>query len=176
MKPHSRHVALLALLAVSLAPPALAQKPRRGPDTTARQTVQSFYRFHFAHDMGFTPGNVEMRRRWLTRELYDLLRDEFRKEAEHAKAQPDEAPFIEGDPFTNSQEYPKSFRVGGVIQGGGMADVRVVFVWPGRTRRERVERAVVVSLRRSGRRWLIGNINALDGGEDLLTLLRKSRG
>jgi hypothetical protein len=174
MKSRGRSFLLLALLAVSPAPVA-AQKSRRAPGADARQTVQSFFRFHFADGMDFTAENVEQRRRWLTPELYALLRDEFRKEADRAKAQPDEAPFIDGDPFTNSQEYPQSFRLGKSVQSGETAVVQVIFVWPGRTARERSERDVSVTLRRGGRRWLIANVKG-EGEEDLLTLLRKPRG
>ena len=166
---------LLVLFACFFAPPALSQGARRAPAASPRQTAQSFYRFHFTHGMDFTERNLRQRRRWLTAELYDLLRDEFRKEAERAKAHPDEAPFVEGDPFTDSQEYPKSFRVGNSIASGGSALVRVVFVGAGRTPRGRDEREVSVTMRWVGARWLIGNIKSA-GGEDLLTLLRKPRG
>lgn len=165
---------LIFLLAWCFAPPARAQSPRRAPAVSPRQTAQSFYRFHLAHGMDFNERNLRQRRRWLTAELYDLLRDEFRKEAERAKTHPDEAPFIEGDPFTDSQEYPKSFRVGNAISSGGSSVVKVVFIGEGRTPRDREERTVSVTMRRVGARWLIGNIKSA-GGEDLLTLLRKPR-
>ncbi|HVG29219.1 MAG TPA: DUF3828 domain-containing protein [Pyrinomonadaceae bacterium] len=174
MKSVHKPLVFIVLLAWCSAPPARAQGQRRAPAVSPRQTAQSFYRFHFAHGMDFTERNLRQRRRWLTAELYDLLRDEFRKEAERAKAHPDEAPFIEGDPFTDSQEYPKSFRVGNAISSGGSSVVHVTLVWVGRAPHEREERAVSVTMRRVGARWLIGNIKSA-GGEDLLTLLRKPR-
>jgi hypothetical protein len=166
---------LAVLLACCFAPPARAQSPRRAPASSPRQAVESFYRFHFSHGMDFTGRNLRQRRRWLTAELYGLLRDEFRKEAERAKAHPDEAPFIEGDPFTDTQEYPKSFRVGNPVASGASSVVNVVLVSAGRTPSEREERTASVTLRRVGARWLISNIRG-EGGEDLLTLLRKPRG
>jgi hypothetical protein len=174
MKSLHKSVIFIVLSACCLATPARAQNTRRASATSPRQAAQSFFRFHFAHGMDFTESNLRRRRRWLTAELYDLLRDEFRKEAERAKTHPDEAPFIEGDPFTDSQEYPKSFRVGDFISSGGSSVVHVVFVWPGRAPRESEERAVTVTMRRSGARWLVSNIKSA-GGEDLLTLLRKPR-
>lgn len=175
MKSLHKSAILSVLLACCFATHARAQKStRRAPVASPRQTAQSFYRFHFAHGMDFTERNLRQRRRWLTTELYDLLREEFRKEAERAKSHPDEAPFIEGDPFTDSQEYPKSFRVGGSISSGGSSIVKVVFVWTGQVHREREEREVSVTMRWIGSRWLIGNIKSA-GGEDLLTLLRKPR-
>jgi hypothetical protein len=155
--------------------PAWAQKNRRlAPAASARQTVDSFFRFHFAHGMDFTERNLRQRRHWLTPELYDLLREEFRKEAKRAGAHPDEAPFIEGDPFTNSQEYPKSFSVGQAIASGGFSIVKIELFWAGRTPGEREHRTASVTLSLSGARWLISNIKSADG-EDLLVLLRKPR-
>jgi hypothetical protein len=165
---------LVVLLACCFAPTARAQRERRPPVVSPRQAVESFYRFHFADGMDFTEQNLRQRRRWLTAELYDLLRDEFRKEAERAKAHPDEAPFIEGDPFTDAQEYPKKFRVGNAISSGGSSVVTVALVWNGRGPHEREERKVSVTLRWVGSRWLISNLKG-EGGEDLLALLRKPR-
>jgi hypothetical protein len=174
MKSLRQPVLFTALFACCFAPHARAQNTRRAPAASPRQTAQSFYRFHLAHGMEFTERNLRQRRRWLTAELYDLLREEFRKEAERAKAHPDEAPFIEGDPFTDSQEYPKSFRVGNYISSGGSSVVKVVFIGEGRAPRGREERTVSVTMRLVGARWLIGNIKGA-GGEDLLTLLRRPR-
>jgi hypothetical protein len=39
----------------------------------------------------------------------------------------DEAPVINGDPFTNSQEYPPGFTVGAVLRVGSRATVPVRF-------------------------------------------------
>jgi hypothetical protein len=174
LKSTRKSAILFVVLAGCIAQPARAQHARRYPDASARQTVQSFFRFHLAHGMEFTERNLRLRRRWLTAELYDLLRDEFRKEAERAKAHPDEAPFIEGDPFTDSQEYPKSFRLGTSVSSGTASVVQVAFVRAGRSPREREERTVSVTMNWGGGRWLIGNIRSA-GGEDLLTLLRKPR-
>lgn len=41
----------------------------------------------------------------------------------------DEAPEIDGDPFTDSQEYPTSFRVGAAAMSGDTALVPVRFSW-----------------------------------------------
>jgi hypothetical protein len=169
-----RRAAATSMVLAALLSTAHAQRPRRDAASSASAAVRSFFKFHLAHDMGFTEHNLRLRRRWLTPELYGLLRDELRRAAARAKSQPDEAPYIDGDPFTDSQEYPNSFRLGKSVSSGGASVVQVVFVNAGRTPREREERTVSVTVSGSGARWLIGNVRS-EGGEDLLTLLRKPR-
>ena len=91
-----------------------ARPPVRG---TPREAVRAFYTFHLAHNKDLTVRNVRLRKRWLTPDLYKLLLDELR-EAEARKTHPDEAPYFEGDPLTDSQEYPDSFRVGNAEVNG----------------------------------------------------------
>src|SRR6266536_1398959 len=93
-------IAALALCAV----PVHARQPDRQFAATA--TVRAFYKFHFSHDQTFTPKTLVRRRKWLTPELYDLLRYELERDTPK-----DEPPEIEGDPFTDSQEGPTSFRI-----------------------------------------------------------------
>lgn len=81
--------------------------------TPAIVAVRSFYTFHLAHNKDFTLRNIQQqRKRFLTPELYGLLVNEIKRQAVYSKAHPDEAPDYEGDPLTDSQEYPDSFRVG----------------------------------------------------------------
>lgn len=100
------------VLAIMIAPgvveAGLAQNRLAAPD----QVVKSFYRFHFSHDMNFQKKNVRVRKQWLSPTLFQLLINEFRREEEYAKANPKESfvPYMEGDPFTNSQEFPTTFR------------------------------------------------------------------
>lgn len=62
--------------------------------------------------MGFTRANVQGKQIFFTPEFYKLIEHEFDRQDEFAKANPDMVPYIDGDPFTNSQEYPSGFKVG----------------------------------------------------------------
>ena len=99
-----------------------------------------------------------MRRRWLSPELYKLLLGELKREAEQRKTHPDEAPYFEGDPLTNSQEYPDSFRVGKTENADDSAKVTVTLLWSPRTSRGRDQRDIVVEVKRTGTGWLINDI------------------
>lgn len=124
----------------------------------ALSTVRSFYTFHLAHNKNFTVRNVQQRKRWLTPELYGLLLKELKQQAAESKAHPDEAPYFEGDPFTDSQEYPDSYRVGKADLSGDVAKVTVTLLWSARTSRGRDKRDIVVELTRSTGTWVINDI------------------
>jgi len=148
----------LVVLALSFGPlvPATAQtvKPR-DPSISA---VRSFYTFHLAHNKDFSVRNVQQRKRWISPELYRLLLNELKREAAYSKAHPDEVPDFDGDPFTDSQEYPNSFRVGKADVNGDMAKVPVTLFWSARTSRGHDKRDIVVELTKGGREWLINDI------------------
>ena len=145
--------AVLLLLCVEAG--SAGQNP--GPREAAR-TVRSFYTFHLARNKDFNLRNIRLRKRWLTPELYKLLLDELRHEAEARKAHPDEAPYFEGDPLTDSQEYPDSFRVGNAEISGNLAKATVTLLWSARTSRGRDKRDIVVEVTKSGAGWLINDI------------------
>lgn len=69
-------------------------------------TVGELFADHFMNDMGFTPQTVARKRHRLTPDLYQQIEAYFARPAD-----PNEAPAINGDPFTNTQEYPSSFEV-----------------------------------------------------------------
>ncbi len=152
-----RRGALLAL--ALLLPPALGAARQSAAAPAA--VVRAFYRFHFAHDMAFTRAAIRQRARWLTPDLLALCRGYFA-----APSPADEPPAIDGDPFTDSQEYPASFRLGAATVAGDTALVPVTFSWkdggaqPGVT---------VVLTRRGG--WRIADIRFARGGSlrDLLS-------
>ena len=158
------------LVIASASPNASAQTARGNAKSSAAaavKAVQSFYSFHLAHDMGFTRENIVRRRRWLTPELYRLLLDEYHREELLSAKHPDEVVFMEGDPFTDTQEHPKTFRVGRAVSRGSWASVPVDFYLDGH-----VLRKARIELSRRGRVWLIHNIFT-DDDEDLLKLLRR---
>jgi len=115
--------------------------------------VQDFYRFHFAHNMAFTPDAVKARSAWLSPRLLEICTAHFA-----SPSAPDEVPIINGDSFTNSQEYPNSFQVGTPSLSNSTALVPVSFQWPdGR------KRSLSVALVMQNRKWLIDNIRYPDG-------------
>ena len=162
-------VAVFAAL-IFCAPPAprvSAQTKSRAAADAAR-AAETFYRYHFARDRGFTRANIVRRRRFLSSELYRLMLNELRREAAFRKAHPNEVPFMTGDPFTDSQEGPEIFTVGFAEASGNTASVQVSFSW------RDVEQGHVleVELLRGGGRWLIHDIRRV-GSAGLLKLLRR---
>ena len=104
-----------------------AEEPKAPPGP--KDVVQKFFEIHFAHEMGFTRASLEAKESWLSADLARLLHQELNK-----PASPNEVPNIDGDPFTDSQEYPKGFRVMDVSVKGDKATVRVRFTWPQQSR------------------------------------------
>ena len=111
--------------------------------------------------MAFTRATVRRRERWLAPDLLALCRAYFA-----APSQADEPPAIEGDPFTDSQEYPTTFRVGAATVAGDTALVPVSFSWKGGG----IQPGVTVVLTRGGG-WRIADVRFARGGtlRDLLS-------
>jgi len=132
-----------------------AQTPAQATPSGA---VKSFYTFHLAHDMGYTLKNLVVRKRFVSPELYALLAKELNRQAEYSKKHPDEAPDFEGDPFTDSQEYPNSFRVSSTVTNGNRAKVTVSLAWKLTQGQGNDNRNIAVELVKSGASWLIDDI------------------
>ena len=124
----------------------------------AASAVRAFYTFHLSRNKNFTVRNVQLRKRFLTAELYGLLLKELKRQAAKSKAHPDEAPDFEGDPLTDSQQYPDSFRVGKAEVSGDLAKVTVTLLWSARTSRGRDKRDIIVEMTKRGSGWLINDI------------------
>jgi hypothetical protein len=86
--------------------------------------VNEFYKYHFAHDMAFTPDAIKNRSVWLSPELLKACKSYFA-----LPETPDEVPAIDGDPFTGSQEYPDIFLIGYPTTTETSARVPVTFKW-----------------------------------------------
>ena len=149
---------VVLVIAAALLPGLNVVAQTGNSNNAASRAVHSFYTFHLARNKDFTVRNISLRKRWLTPELYRLLLDELRYEAIRSKTNPDEAPYFEGDPLTNSQEYPDSFRVGDSEVSGRIARVTVTMLWSEKTSRGRDQRDIVVELAKSGAGWLISDI------------------
>lgn len=129
-----------------------------GKCTASRETVRSFYSQHFAggDEMGFTRENIAKKEKFLTPELYKLLQREFDRQDEFVKAHPDEVPFIDGDVFTDSQEYPTGFKVGECkISGESRVSHIVRLFW--NTDNKPVQREIKVEAEKRGDKWLISD-------------------
>lgn len=133
-----------------------AKAPAPGP----AEAVKAFYTYHLAHNMGFTEANVNARKAWLSPELFGLLMAELKK-----PTKPDEVPDIEGDPFTDSQEYPKSFDVGAATVQGDKASVSATLIWP------KEKRTVTVKLVLAAGEWRIDDF-VFDADESLRDTLK----
>jgi hypothetical protein len=139
-------VVTVSLIAASR---ALGGEPpeARTQQEKAVTVVEEFYAYHFKHDMAFTRKSVEARRKWLSRRLYRGLLAEF----ERGK-NTDEVPRMDGDPFTDSQEYPTGFRLDGAKPAGRGYRVTVNLKWPTE------ERVVEVDVLQHKGRWEIDDL------------------
>lgn len=116
------------------------------PAGAAHLVVLEMLREHMTGDMAFTPGSVESKRGFLSARLYALATSYF------AGLDATEPPPINGDPFTDSQEYPDRFQLGGINTAGAEARVEVVYTDGYR------RRSVTMVLRQVGGAWLIDDI------------------
>jgi len=163
-------IVVLFLISVGIRATTAGQVPTSDPATRA---VRAFYTYHLAHNKNFNVRNIQLRKRFLTAELYDLLMKQLKKQAAEAKAHPDDAPDYEGDPLTDSQEYPNSFRVGKSEGGGDTSKVSVTLLWSARTSRGKDKRDIVVEVKKVGTGWLINDIIDHEG-KSLAAELKKS--
>jgi hypothetical protein len=125
----------------------VAQEDEEPPPLPPFVIVQKFFQAHFAHDMGFTEASLKAKQEWLTEDFYNRLMAELKKPVPKG-----EVPNINGDPFTDSQEYPESFKVTHSAAKGDKATVTVQFSWPDdRT-------TVQVALLKTAKGWLIDDI------------------
>jgi hypothetical protein len=140
--------ALLFLFAAS----AIAHADGSGAQTPS-EAVSKAYAAHFAGDMAFTHESVARKQPWLTPDLQVLLA------AELDRPQPEDEPqYINGDPFTDTQEYPLACRAGGEEIVGDTASVRVdCTLAGGGTRR------IVALLQRLGSAWMLSDLQYEDG-------------
>src|SRR5579884_1639945 len=88
---------LAALLSLSAIPCFAAEPAAADP----AQTVQSFYAYHFKHNMGFDAAQVKAQKASLDPKLYALITKVLAKPVPKG-----DAPDIEGDIFTDSQDTP----------------------------------------------------------------------
>jgi len=90
--------------------------------TTPSGVVELFLERHYMGGMGFITTSIAPKQQWLT----DTLRTKIMAYLARPSS-PDEVPEIDGDPFTDSQEYPTRFAVSTAVMKGITASVTVRF-------------------------------------------------
>lgn len=108
----------------------------------AKTRVREFYSFHFANDMVFSTENLEKRKGFLTRELYDRLNGQ--------------APDV--DPFTQTSDLPKAFRVGECTETTSGVQFDVLLFWKTDTRTE--QRSIKVDAEKVGDEWYVAKVGS----------------
>jgi hypothetical protein len=78
----------------------------KAAEKSAEGVAQRFLEAHFAGDMGFWPSALASKRGYLSKALTEKIDAYFARITD-----PDEAPEIDGDPFSDSQDYPARFAV-----------------------------------------------------------------
>ncbi|MGQ0800175.1 MAG: hypothetical protein ACT4NL_08705 [Pseudomarimonas sp.] len=134
------------IYSLSRAPGALAAAGT--PEAAVQQVLES----HFAADMGFLPAYWKDKRAWLATELNAAIDGYFA-----APWPTDEPPPINGDPLTNSQEYPTRFAVSAATLADGKARVKVVFG------DAHVQKQIEFLLQRESDQWRVSDLIYTDG-------------
>lgn len=110
--------------------------------TAAKQTVKEFYSYHFGNDLKPSKENLQRRERFLTAELMQNL-----------LAQSD----AKTDYFTQTDDYPKAFRVGVCqVESENKTVFEVVLFWKDETRSE--QREVKVETVKQNNNWVIDKV------------------
>lgn len=144
--------------------PALAAAPDPSP-AGARKAVEAFYTAHFKGPMGFDAASLKAKEAFLAPDLYQALLGKAREAAGNGE----EAPDIDGDPFTDSQEYPDAFSVGRPLASGGTVRVPVRFTW----KNGNPSRSLTVVMKNGRLGWRLDDIRY--GGEGTLRTLARPR-
>jgi hypothetical protein len=122
---------------------------RADPETV----VRDFLLEHFTHDMALTRESIALKRRFLSIPLAQALDTWFALPQEEG-----EVPDINGDPFTDSQEYPDRFSLGPVRGSATQAMVPVDFSNGQATKR------VTYRLARESGAWRVNDVVDPRGG------------
>jgi hypothetical protein len=132
--------------------PLILALQRSAADASELGALSALLLSHFNGDMGFTPASVQAKQDWLTQRLQRRIRAAIARPQD-----PNEAPAINGDPFTNSQEYPDAFTLGAPQRHGARSEVPVQFTGTGRSW------AVRLALRHERGRWRVDDLHDADG-------------
>ena len=131
-------IAVICVFATSCSVPTLENSDCR----KARNAAKAFYSFHFGNDFKFTKENLKKREKFLSKELKQNLE----KLEESNK-----------DYFTQTDDYPKAFRVGKCeISDSKTIKLEIVFFWSNETRKEQDE--IFIEMKKVSENWLINKV------------------
>jgi hypothetical protein len=133
---------------------------------SARKLVQAFYATHMKGDMSFSEASLKAKEKFLTP---DLMKAALAKQAEDSARGTELVPDVDGDPFTDSQEYPSGFKLGKVHSTEGGARVPVTFTW----KAGNPSRTLTVVLKNLQTGWRIDDLR-YPSGKSLRQLLKPS--
>lgn len=125
---------------------------RDATDGSPQAVAAALLQQHFGDDMAFTPASVEAEATWLGAALRRRIAAWWA-----LPTAPDEVPAINGDPFTNSQEYPDAFELGSATVRGTRARLPVHFSGEGRAW------TVTLLLEREQGQWRVTDLRYADG-------------
>jgi hypothetical protein len=126
--------------------------------TASRETVRSFYAQHFSEGdkIGFTRDNITREEKFFTPEFYKLLLNEISRQEDFLKANPNETPFLTGDPFSDSPEYAVGFKVGECkVSGENNVTHNVRLFW--KIADKPTVGDIKIDAEKRGDQWLIGD-------------------
>jgi hypothetical protein len=76
-----------------------------GQSAGPKPTLEAFYKYDRSHSQVFNRANINARKQWFTAELYSLLINELKRDAEYLKKNPGDKPYFgDGLPFQPLQE------------------------------------------------------------------------
>jgi hypothetical protein len=125
---------------------------RTSLELSPEATVLELLRQHMTRDMAFTKGSAARKVSMLTESLTRSIATYF-----YRQVYSDEGPVINGDPFTDSQEYPTGFTVGAVMRACSRATLPVRFDEGGRYK------IVEFRLQLAGTTWRVDDLHYPDG-------------
>ena len=129
---------LTLLLTFSCSVPNL-EKPEC---TESREAVKQFYSFHFGNDMKTDSENLKKRENFLSPRLFEQLKNQ---------------PASQNDYFTQTENYPKAFRVGGCeVLSSDKTVFEVLIFWKSET--ESVQKQLKAEAVKENGKWLIDKV------------------
>ena len=117
----------------------------------ARDIVREFYSFHFGNDMHPTPENLRLREKWLSKRWALKL-----------GVDASGVPPTKIDYFTQTEDFPKAFRVGEckLNESGNEVLFDVLLFWKDDTRTE--QKHISVGVRKENDTWRIDSVSPAD--------------
>lgn len=165
------HVIIAGLLLFSAASAAKAQTG------TPKAALEAFYKYDRSHSQTFNRANINARKQWFSTELYTLLINELKRDAEYLKKNPGDKPYFgDGLPFRPLKEECEAGKgrrltIKQDFQKGDRAAAIATFAYP-KPCKEADPVVYTIGLIKSGSRWVIDDVNY---GEDTTVKQRLGR-